>query len=373
MTKFRLFVTDVISHIQSYKLFKLGDYITRFVEQLSSCYCKFGRNNIKGKNPEVWRETLATLGYILHSLSIVLYRIIPNTCSEINRNLKEMGYLDDGRSLSEYRLKDLVFIEEEGDKTQLIDIVFNHIHAVLTYRASVNISGKHPINKVIFGLQNSEICLLDQIKRYAGLIETEANVFEISYINISEYVIPRVRPNFKTIGLSFRNNMKQITSFLQNEHENKTVAQYIKKDKFCYVNISGETFHITQEHIELYNQYKPIDGYKLYSDGDITVFIDDRDTPEAQMTFLTRYFASRIQQYRKEINIRVTDAIDIRYSGSKKMLELFETKRDYIYSITERTLTELDNNDTDFLANLHADPKTYTMGDETMTIYLRKL
>ncbi len=372
MTKFKEFVTNTITHVTEYKLFKLGDFINDFIQTMNNGYCKFNRNGIKGKlGRAMWQNSLSTLGYVLYTLSVVLYRIMPQTAAEIFTKLSDVGFIRTDRCIDDYRVSDLLFIvdnENNSTATAVIDSVFKQIYSVLTYRANNNIGCKKPINKVIFGLQQHEMCYLDRIREYNSLIEDEANLFSIDYVDISKHMEKRVRPNFKTIGTEFKQGVTRITQHLRDLNNSRNAAMALIIDGFYRF----DEFVLTDSHMDVVNWFNPIDGYKTFMDDTVTIYVDDVETETVYNIFMARYFASRIQNYRKEIGIRVVDDIDIRYDASDNLSTIIENNIEYIKNILNKDLNPVNKDDRDYMENLFADPVTFEKDDMQMTVYLRK-
>lgn len=372
MSQLKNFIKNIITHVTEYKLYKLGDFIADFIQTMNNGYCKFNRNAIKSKcSKDTWQKCLSTLGYVLHSLSVVLYIITPNIANEIFTRLVEISFVTDGKAIGEYKITDIVFIEDSPKTTEataVIDIVFKQIYSVLTYRANHTIGCKRPFAKVIFGLQHNDMCYLDRIKQYTELIEVEANVFEIDYIDIDTYMEKRVKPNFKTIGTEFKRDMKRITDHLKNDANNRRAGMGIDVEGIY----EFDDFRLSERHLELVNWFKPMDGFKTETCNGITIYINDVESEEVIDTYLARYFASRIQQYRKEIGIRVVDNIDIRYVACNELQKVFDNKTEYIEKILDKSLKPLVD-DKEYMDNLFAKPGEFEKDGLSITVYLRKL
>ena len=73
-----------------------------------------------------------------------------------------------------------------------------------------------------------------------------------------------------------------------------------------------------------------IPGWKVASDGEITVALDVTVTPELAKEGLARELVNRIQNMRKDLDFEVTDRIRVRLQGSSAVEEAATAYKAYI-------------------------------------------
>jgi isoleucyl-tRNA synthetase len=386
MMKFQTFVYNIVNHVQSYNLCKLGSYIHKFVQNLSGYYCKFGRNNIKGKYPETWHKTLNTLGNIMVGFSIVCSNIIPETSTLIFNTLTDFDFgfgpkQHQTTQLCDYDFHDLKLIKQNNENTEIcevITIVFEQIHTVLTFRAQEKKSIKYPFNKVLFGLQSNQLKYIDKLKQFTDLIQQEANIFNIEYADLDKYTEKHSKAINKNIGIYFKKNQGKVIKYI--ETYNSQIAQDIfTTGKHTAITPPEDVpnFVLTDKYIELINYFTPIDDLKTFTNDDgITIYVDMTQSKDVYETYISRQIATTVQQYRKQINIKMTDKVDIRYTASsEQLIELIETKKELITHIINRDFTLLNESNTEYLSDLFAQPTKIKLDgcDGDVTIYLQKL
>ena len=362
LVKFRKFINNIIDHVNSYKLFKIGDYIVEFIQELNNGYCKFNRNSIKGKSDD-WQMSLSVLSYVITNLSIVLENIIPKT----SRKLREgMGNVTHHKNITNIPL---ITITESNQLTvNKVDLVFKQIYSVLTYRGSKNLTTKYPIAKVIFGLQPDDMRLMHGVNHYNSFICEETNVLEVEYQHIDSFTEKSIKSDVREIGRTFRTNKDK-------------VLEYISKNKQDIINDYESTgLHttawgdLTNVHLNIMFEYQAMEDYDLFNDNDITVYIATERSERLNNLYLARYFATQIQNYRKQNGIKVTDTLDIRYNASENYHKIIEANQEYIENILVKKIQYLDEDSrSEYLSKVTYEPLKIETESVNATVYILKL
>jgi len=94
------------------------------------------------------------------------------------------------------------------------------------------------------------------------------------------------------------------------------------------MTINDEEFAITLEDVIIATEDIP--GWKVASDGEITVALDVTVTPELAQEGLARELVNRIQNIRKDQGFEVTDRIRVRLQGSAAVEAAATAFREYI-------------------------------------------
>ena len=105
------------------------------------------------------------------------------------------------------------------------------------------------------------------------------------------------------------------------------IAMLEKSGAFA-MTINDEEFAITADDVIIATEDIP--GWKVASDGEISVALDVTVTPELAKEGLARELVNRIQNMRKDLNFEVTDRIRVRLQGSPAVEEAATAYRDYI-------------------------------------------
>ncbi len=365
----QLFKNNIVTHVKQFKLFELGKYITDFVEKLNNYYCKFNRNQIKGKVPDKWATTISTLGNILTELTIILAAICPNLSEWLFINLQQVGFLKQDLNLHSLTLTDIGIFKimpEYETEINTVDMIFRQIHHILTYRGKHSLTVKRPLSKVIFGLQAHEFAYVNNFKQYYELIQEQSNVFELEYLD--QNCEKQIQVNISY----FNDNMKQyiapLIAHLKNTENNKLETINLFKDgKIIFQNIE---FNFKYFNIVYHYEDKP--GYDKFENDNMVIYVDLSESEEINNNHIARIFATNIQQFRKLNNIHVTDKISIRYQTEPKLDMIICQNYDFIKNIINVDFNKFNNLEHDFINNIYAKSQELTYQEHKWIIYIRK-
>ena len=136
----------------------------------------------------------------------------------------------------------------------------------------------------------------------------------------------QAKANFKTLGSKLGKDMKaaaeQITQF-SNEQINA-----LEKAGKMPIKANGTAYDITPEDLVVTTEDLP--GWKIASDGPLTVALDVTLTDELQAEGIARDLVNRIQNIRKDKDFNVTDRINVRIERHEEVEAAVENFRDYI-------------------------------------------
>ena len=182
-----------------------------------------------------------------------------------------------------------------------------------------------PLQKLLLPvLDESFIKEVDGVK---DLILSEINVKEIEYITDAGGLLKKqAKANFKTLGAKLGKDMKAAAeriAIFGNEAINA-----LEKAGSMPMDINGTVYDITPADLIVTTEDLP--GWKVASDGPLTVALDVTLTPALEAEGIARDLVNRIQNLRKEKNFNVTDRINVRIEWRQQLELTIEQFREYI-------------------------------------------
>ncbi len=324
---------------------KIEEFITKDVSKI---YLKFIKDRTENFNESLYY----TFNYLLKNMLIAFSPVIPFITEELylNSNLenkKESIFLEDYPEIDKY-------IIQKSEKEKLdenFEISLNIIQSILNIREKVGIGVRWPLSEVIFftskGLE----------KDLEELILKQTNIKKLTY-NRDIGIRYKVKPNFKEIKEDFFENTGEIIKLI-NENSDK-ISKFIKNNS---KSINLGNYEIDLEKHILAEKIVP-DGYlgNEFSNGFLIVNVkqDEILLEEGYLRELIR----RVQQLRKENNLKKEDPILLSFVGSDdyylnlvKNLENIIKKR---VNAKEFTYEDLGN-------------KSYEIKDKKLSVGLKKL
>ncbi len=150
---------------------------------------------------------------------------------------------------------------------------------------------------------------------------------EIEYITDAGGLLKKqAKANFKTLGAKLGKDMKAAAeriAIFGNEEINA-----LEKAGSMPMDINGTVYGITPADLIVTTEDLP--GWKVASDGPLTVALDVTLTPALEAEGIARDLVNRIQNLRKEKNFNVTDRINVRIEWRQQLELTVEQFREYI-------------------------------------------
>lgn len=327
-------VKEVEEHYENYFPTRAGRAIQEFVnDHLSNWYVRLNRKRFWGgeysKNKIAAYQTLYTC---IETVVKLASPIAPFFTEQIFLDLNEASGKDKSESvhLANFATYDENAIDK--DLEERMSIAQQISSMVLGLRRQKNLKVRQPLAKIMIPVLNGE----DKAKVEAGkdIVLTEINVKEIEYISEdSGILVKNIKPDFKVLGKKYGKLMKQIAGAIKDfsQDDIKTIE---KEGEFKF-DIEGQEVTILLDEVEISSQDIP--GWLVASNGKLTVALDVTVTEELKQEGIAREFINRIQNFRKELGLEVTDKIKL---NIKKHDEINDAINKFSEYISVQTLTE---------------------------------
>lgn len=208
---------------------------------------------------------------------------------------------------------------------------------VLSLRKKSNLRVRQPLGKIIIPVMEGS-SLESQIQKVENLILHEVNVKEIQFVSDGDgRFVKRIKPDFKKLGPKCGKIMKQvaaaITAFSQED------IRQIEKEGSYTLNIENQEVVVDVTDVEIFAEDIP--GWVVANQGALTVALDITLTEELLNEGYAREMVNRIQNYRKESNLDVTDTIAIQMVSNPVLDKAFTDFANYIKNETLCTSFEI--------------------------------
>jgi isoleucyl-tRNA synthetase len=210
-------------------------------------------------------------------------------------------------------------LEERMDLAQRISSM------VLGLRRKVNIKVRQPLNRLMIPVLDSGF--RKKVETVRDLILAEINVKEIEFLtDTSGILVKRIKPNYKSLGPRFGKLMKHIAAEFQNMSQED--IGLFEKEGMLKITVSGREITLNPEDVEISTEDIP--GWLVASDGSLTIALDVTVTEELRQEGIAREFINRIQNFRKESGLEVTDKIRILIARHDSLDEAIRNHKNYI-------------------------------------------
>jgi len=312
---------------QSYEPTKAGRAIQVFLdEHLSNWYVRLSRRRFwKGEYNTDKISAYQTLYKCLESIAVMASPIAPFYMDKLFTDLNTVSKRANAESvhLAEFPTVNTEWIDKELEaRMQLAQRISS---MVLSLRKKVSIRVRQPLNKIL--IPESSANLKERIESVKDLILSEVNVKHIEYISDdSEFLVKKVKPNFKTLGPKFGKQMKQLADAIT-AFDNLAIRELELSGQYSF-EFGGSKVTVLADDVEITNE--DISGWQVATYQQITVALDTTITEELWEEGIARELVNKIQNIRKERAFEVTDKICVRIENVEKINRAINNNMSYI-------------------------------------------
>ena len=332
LSELNTLVKNCDTNYAEYEPTKAGRDIQQFVDEyLSNWYVRLCRRRFwKGDYSEDKISAYQTLYTCMVTIAKLASPIAPFFMDKLFLDLNAVTQKE---NIASIHLSDFPKVNETLIDKQLeerMGLAQQICSMTLSLRKKSNIRVRQPLQKIMIPvLETSNF--VAQIEKVKPLILHEVNVKEIQFVEDSEGIlVKKIKPNFKTLGPKYGKIMKaiaaQVATFTQ-----KDIAQ-IERDGQIILTIDGEEVFILLSDVEIFAEDIP--GWVVANQGALTVALDITITQELKEEGYARELVNRIQNYRKESDLEVTDTITITLQSNAETDTAFRKFENYIKSET---------------------------------------
>ena len=332
LSELNTLIKNCDANYADYEPTKAGRDIQQFVDEyLSNWYVRLCRRRFwKGDYSEDKISAFQTLYTCMVTIAKLASPIAPFFMDKLFLDLNNVTKKEKVESihLSDFPKVDETLIDKPlEERMQLAQQICS---MVLSLRKKSNIRVRQPLQKIMIPvLETSNF--VAQIEKVKPLILHEVNVKEIQFVEDSEGIlVKKIKPNFKTLGPKYGKIMKAIAAKVA-EFTQKDIAQ-IEKEEHIILDIGGEQADILLSDVEIIAEDIP--GWVVANQGALTVALDITITKELKEEGYARELVNRIQNYRKDSDLEVTDTISITLQSHPETDEAFYRFENYIKSET---------------------------------------
>ncbi|MFL2638966.1 MAG: isoleucine--tRNA ligase [Flavobacteriaceae bacterium] len=324
-------IDEVDNHYLNYEPTKSARAISKFVQTyLSNWYVRLSRRRFwKGSYEKDKISAYQTLFTCLIEIAKISSPIAPFFMDRLYCDLISNTKLDSFGSVhhsdfpkANKSLIDLV-LQKKIRKAQII------CSLVLSLRKKEKIKVRQPLLKVMIPY-NSEQEKLD-LTEISDLIKFEVNVKNVELINSSSGIlVKKVRPNFRSLGPKLGKLISLVSSEIK--HFGNNEIKKIEQGDSISLKINSEKITLEPSDFEIYSQ--DIEGWLVASENNITVALDIQLNDKLINEGIARELVNRIQNFRKEIGLLVTDKIILKIQNNNIIEKAIFENRKYILNET---------------------------------------
>lgn len=327
LSKLNSLIKEVENAYDQYEPTRAGRLIQDFVnDQLSNWYVRLCRRRFwKGDYTEDKISAYQTLYTCLEVVTILSSPIAPFFMDKLFSDLNKVSGKHDAESvhLAYFPKANENFIDLnlEGQ----MDIAQRVSSLVLSLRKKEKIKVRQPLQKVMVPILDPTF--KSRIEHVKDLILAEVNVKEMELLeDTTGVLVKKIKPNFKTIGPKYGKQMKAISAMV-NGWDQQAIAE-VETNGGWNGEVDGTVIELMLEDFDI--QAEDIPGWLVASEGGITVALDITISEELRNEGIARELINRIQNFRKESGLEVTDKIRLTIASTDEIQQAVATNKTYI-------------------------------------------
>ena len=310
----------------AYRLYTVVPELLAFIESLTNTYIRFNRPHFwRDGMPEDKRFAYETLYHALITLSKVMAPFAPFLAEETYQNLSRAS----ASRKESVHLEMFPEAETKFIKPELEDAVARMDALVMlgrNLREKIKIKAKIPL--LTMKIIHRDPKVLSQLQKLEAYFQDELNIRKFEYVTKEEdYIQVKAKANFPVLGKRVGPKMKAIAAQI----DKLSLSDLESLEKGASITIDGEA--ITIADIEIRRQSLG-DKITIAAHQLISIEVDPTLTEEQILEGLSREVMRKIQQARKNADLKLDARIELSLFVDGKLLEAVKAHEETVKSET---------------------------------------
>ena len=326
LSKLQSLKARVATEMEQYRLYNVVPRLFEFIEDLTNWYIRLNRTRYWGE--DVSADKLAaysTLYTTLIELSHVMAPFAPFLSEFIYRELRAFGdEKEQAQTPESVHLCAYPEADEDRIQPRLEDAVRRMQQVLLLgrqKREEAKIKFRTPL--ACLTIVHRDEALLREIEQLEEYVLRELNVKQVQYSqDEGAYIELHAKPNFPVLGKRLGKRMREFQVLIE-AMDAQSIESYQAGGE---VELGGERFG--EGDIDVFREALP--HTNAISDRLITIDLDCALTDALRLEGLAREVVNRIQRARRELDLNVSDRIEVRYDGDDEVATAIDSHSDYI-------------------------------------------
>lgn len=321
MSKMHKLLKKVTDAYNEYDLTTVVRNVVTFLnDDLSNWYIRINRRRFwESELTESKKSVYLTTYEVLVNLCLIMAPITPFITEEIYQNLTN----EDSVHLANFPKYKEEYINEEIEEK--MDLVRDICSLGRFAREDAKIKVRQPISEIILLEENK-----DKIGNLDSIIKEELNVKNIIFTtDMTKYMNYVIKPNFREVGKLFGSKVNEFAKMLTTL-TNEQIEQI--KSNHIIVKFDNKDLEINPNMVEIKINVK--EGFCSSSDTKTFVILNTELTEDLILEGNAREIIRKIQSTRKEMDLVITDRINIYYNGDEEIVKTFDKYAEFIKNET---------------------------------------
>jgi len=324
-------ILNVENYYEQYEPTKVCRSISEFAqEKLSNWYVRLSRRRFwKGSYGLDKIAAYQTLYDCLITISKLAAPIAPFYMDHLFRDLTTITGVLNPISV---HLSDF----PSADKSMINEILQKRINKAriitslaLSLRKKEQIKVRQPLQRIMIPVNSKKE--RQDLYSIENQLKSEINVKEVILIdNNSGILVKEIKPNFKLLGPRFGKDIKLIGSLINQMNSDQIIE--LEQNGEIQLKFNKKNITLARNDVEISS--KDIEGWLVAHGNGITVALDIKLNDKLINEGIAREFINRVQNHRKDLELDVTDIIEIFITNDSILDKTISSFKKYIQDET---------------------------------------
>ncbi len=318
----------VIDAMEKYDIHMACRALENFIlEDLSRWYVRLVRDRtwVESEDPDKL-AVYKVLHEVLLTLSNLLAPLTPHFAEELYQNL-------DGKQPTIFMIPGAKYDKAliDSDLNKHMDFAREIVERVASARQKAGIKLRWPVKLVVIKATSPEA--EDAVEALESVILRQTNAKALELVRMGEEwrgMELEVKPNMEVIGPVFRQWASKIAALLQYQSARR-IKEGIEKGEYS-LGIEGQQVRIMPNMVSFMETLPKGVLQEEFSGG--LIYLDTEITDEIRSEGFAKEMIRRIQEMRKEMDLKVEEEIYTKIKVSDELQNILEGNRDFIASET---------------------------------------
>lgn len=320
-------ISAVDSAYDDYEPTKASRAISDFVqEKLSNWYVRLSRRRFwKGEYGQDKIAAYQTLHQCLITVAQLAAPIAPFFTDQLYKDLtfQQKGSIH----LSDFPMAHPEHIDHSLE--QQVNTARSLTSLALSLRKKEQIKVRQPLQKMIVPVKNKAERI--RIENIVEQLKSEINLKEVELLdNANDILVKEIKPNFKVLGPRFGKDLKAVVQAISALNTKQIDA--LEEKGQLEIQINEKNIILERSDVEVF--FKDIEGWQIAQGYGLTVALDMTLSPVLLNEGIARELVNRIQNFRKDSGLEVTDKIEVFLLKNPQLENAVSDNLHYILSET---------------------------------------
>ena len=317
--KMNMLIRDVTTNLDDYEIHKAAERIRSFVtEDFSRFYLRMAKKKLLYADRRTAKAILDLINYLMYNTLLLIAPFTPFAAEKIY-----LDNYDELKSISLDSWPKSSVKEEDESLVSDFGVALDAITALLYSREKEGIKLRQPLKSAV--VEVSESAHMTALQKLSYLIEDYVNVKTLDIRQGSKFSM-EVRPLFSGLGPAFKANAGFVADALKGENAER-MADAIGTNGYYEMHTDRGIFRVMPEHFTVVK--KAVSGDAVdFKYG--TAIIDKEISEELRIEATIREFERQVQLIRKEMQLRKSNEVSLRFDATEDIAGIILKNRDTI-------------------------------------------